>query len=629
MPDTLLTIFPIILLIVTFYGAKAAKKGLVSDTFINLDQANGIQAFSSIAIILHHLTQQITVYGQRPKGPVTLFNYIGYLFTAVFFFFSGYGLIFSVGSKPDYLKTFLRRRLPSVLVPFWIINTFGVILTCIFSSRKLSAVEIVSDITGITLINGNGWFIIEIVLLYLIFFVLFRFIKNRDVATALLCLATVGVIIFSFCQGHDPDGSKTTWFKGEWWYNSTITFAFGVLFARIKDRFTACTIKYYSAMAPVFSVLSVAAIAASVYAQKHLGYYHEPVHGGVRDAVITLIIQSMSCIILIMLMLILNMKIAIGNKALRFISSMSLELFLIHGYFITIVFGNVEMSDFLRFVAVISSSILATVLIVPIVRLASKELTVLLNSKRVKNDTLEREISDKRRKKILRIFGTAGGILAAAALLYFTAGRAIILKQEYAREREQLEKAAVGDIVQWGHFDMETSIPGKERVSWIVLEKDEEGALLISEKGLAGNYYHQKHSEVSWRDSDLREYINSGDSLRAFSKYEMEDMVPIDGDLITLLTAGQAESFFASDEERELLITPIAQAQGTNINDMSKHHYWDMSTYKTSWWWLRGDDGVEAVTAPIVTVDGVISIDEKYVNKPGGAIRPVIKVRTD
>ena len=51
-----------------------------------------------------------------------------------------------------------------------------------------------------------------------------------------------------------------------------------------------------------------------------------------------------------------------------------------------------------------------------------------------------------------------------------------------------------------------------------------------------------------------------------------------------------------------------------------------MKGYRTSWWWLRGEDGLEMITAPIVTVDGTIEEDTKYVNKPGGAIRPVIRV---
>ena len=46
--------------------------------------------------------------------------------------------------------------------------------------------ESLENIFGITLINGNGWFIVEIVLLYLLFYALFTLIKNKDVALFLL-----------------------------------------------------------------------------------------------------------------------------------------------------------------------------------------------------------------------------------------------------------------------------------------------------------------------------------------------------------------------------------------------------------------------------------------------------------
>ena len=78
---------------------------------------------------------------------------------------------------------------------------------------------------------------------------------------------------------------------------------------------------------------------------------------------------------------------------------------------------------------------------------------------------------------------------------------------------------------------------------------------------------------------------------------------------------------------RQLAVTAAAESQGTNVNRLSKDHLWDMKGYRSSWWWLRGEDGEKSVLAPIVTADGVISPAEKEVNRPGGAIRPVIWVR--
>ena len=626
MQNVLLMIFPILLLVMTFFHAVPAKKGLLSDTFLNLNQSKNIQASVCLAIILHHLTQQITVYGMHPKGPITLLNYIGYLFTGLFFFFSGYGLMASLNARPDYLKSFLKHRLPAVLIPFWVINILGVILTSALPGPKLKPAKVICDITGLTLINSNGWYIIEICMLYIIFYVLFRFIKNRNAASTLMCAATILIIIYAFFQGHDPEGAKAHWFKGEWWYNSTLTFVFGIYFIRFKDRFSDFCVKHYGKMVSLFAVLTVISVCASIYAQNFLGYYHEPVHHGVRDAAITLVIQTVSCIIFTTFILIMNMKLSIGNKSLHFIRFMSLELFLVHGYFLEKIFGRVEMNDFLRFIVVISSSILCCIPIAGLVGFIVKKMTALLLTKPIKNDTLEQAIKEKNQSKKIRILTIIVISLVIAAVLYFAVIRSFVAKREYASECQQLQNTSVGDTVWWGHCDTNSSIPGKERISWIILEKDSESALLISEMGLAGSYYNQHHAEISWKDCDLRNLINSGQISKSFSNYELDSMLPIDGDLVSLLTAKEAKELFSTDEDRELIITAVAKAQGTNINDLSKHHEWDMTNVKTSWWWLRGDN-TPSITAPIVTVDGVISPDEKYVNKPGGAIRPVIRVK--
>lgn len=47
---------------------------------------------------------------------------MGILFTSIFFFFSGYGLITSYLNKENYLDSFLIRRIPAVLFPFLITN---------------------------------------------------------------------------------------------------------------------------------------------------------------------------------------------------------------------------------------------------------------------------------------------------------------------------------------------------------------------------------------------------------------------------------------------------------------------------------------------------------------------------
>jgi hypothetical protein len=166
-------------------------------------------------------------------------------------------------------------------------------------------------------------------------------------------------------------------------------------------------------------------------------------------------------------------------------------------------------------------------------------------------------------------------------------------------------------------------------MTWIVVYKENDRVCLLSEYGIAGSWYNQRHVETSWEECDLRKLLNSNKFMNIFSKKEKELILPLDGDIISLLTASQALEIFDNDKERELAITDMAIYNGVNINTPSKANNWDMKGYRSSWWWLRGEKGIKSLTAPIVTEDGEILLDEKTVNKPGGAIRPVVWVEIE
>lgn len=620
-----LQIFPILLVILGTVGIKKAKRGEFSEDYLNLDQSKMMQAIACVCIILHHLTQQVTGYGVIEKGPITLFNYIGFLFTAIFFFFSGFGLITSIYGKPDYMRTFLKKRLPTVLIPFWIINTFGVLINVFIYGIHYNFKETLENIFGITLINGNGWFIVEIVLLYLLFYAFFTLIRNRDIALLFLSIASVLIIVYCFYNGHDPEGDKH-WFMGEWWYNSTITFIFGMYYARFRIGFDAFIKKHYKCLLIIFSILLSFALIASVFVQNRYGYYNEDIYFGKRYALITLIVQSLACLIYTIFMLLLSLKLTLGNPPLKYLSKISMELFLIHGYFIHRIFGDIMISDILRFTLVLVCSLITTAVLTPGINFAVNCTIRILNRKKLTNDTLENEIAERIRTKRNRLITRAFAImiiLCCVFILYMTLGRQLIIQKEFMDEYATLKTANIGDHVMFGRFEADTSQLGRERLEWIVIGKDGDKLKLLSSKGIDGSYYHQKHENITWKKCDLREYINSEYFTDMFSKYEWS-CVCDDTDIFTLLTVDELYELYPNAEDRKLTVTDYAQATGTNANKISKLHQWDMKGYDSSWWWLKGSNIDGEITAPIVEIDGSISENSKYVNKPGGAIRPVL-----
>ena len=624
--NILLCGYPVLLLILVFYRAEFTGPGQTAGEYLSRKQSGMIRAAACLGVILHHLVQRATGYGAAGKGPITLFNYTGILFTALFFFFSGYGLLTSYNTKPGYLDSFLWKRLPTVLFPFWTINFLGILLNYfIYGIVHKSPAMYLSELTGFTLVNGNGWFIIEIVILYLAFYLLFMEIRNKDAALALLCVFTAALIVYGFNRGHDPKGNQVHWFKGEWWFNSTAAFIFGLLYARFRRQADAFFRKYYPVILPSAVVLLAVSFQASVYTVVHFGYYHDTISSFTRRReLITLFSQIAVCFLFVMAVLLLNMRITLHSRILQFVDGISMELFLIHGYFVNRIFANVRMRDPLRFAAVFLCSMASAWAVSFFTRRASAGFIRKFGRKTIPRCTLESEAKRRKRDRTLKLLAGTALVSGSLFVLYREVGEAVFAGSEYREEYRMIQSAVVGDEVLWGHFETDRSRIGRERLTWIVVKREGGRVCLLSKEGIAGSSYNRKHEKVSWEESDLRELLNSSTFTKMFSSYEEKSVVRVNGDMISLLTAEEAEELFDSDRQRELMVTSAAEQDGTNVNRLSKANYWDMKGYRSSWWWLRGRNGERSITAPVVTVDGKVSLEEKTVNRPGGAIRPVI-----
>jgi len=641
---SLLILYPLLLLVLVLYRAKYSTEGECSAFFMSLEQCRMIRGAACICVIIHHLTQQITGYGSLWRGPITLFSEAGYLFTAIFFFLSGYGLIVNLYGREDYLDHFPARRLSAVLIPFWVINAMIVIVKALVGRGTRHFQTMVMYISGLLLADSNGWFVVEITILYLLFYLSFRFLKNKNISLIVLSAATLLLICWSLTRGHDSPEAQIHWFRGEWWYNSTAAFMFGIWYARLRRKMDSLWMKSRAISSRVYAVIVAVAAAgfslifyAAICVNRRLGYYHTGLAG--RNAsLITLLFQTAASLAFLILLLLLSRRLTLNSPLLTWIGRMSLEVFLIHRSVMDLIPDRLLKNPFLWYAAVLAGSLMAGAVISPLTRRLSQmagrclEKNPVQGKRKQSAEKQSRHIQIKKRiadwvrpgrKALWRALP-----MAALVIIGITVGWHVIGSSQFHREYQALQSAKIGDRVLFGHFDTDL-VSGKDRLSWIVVDRKGERLCLLCEKGIAGSFYHRKHEAVSWEDSDLRKLLNSEKNLKAFSARERKLLVPDGEDLVSLLTVQEAKAFFQTDRQRELDVTEAAKVKGTNTNLLSKANNWDMKGYRSSWWWLRGEDGRKEITAPIVTVDGTISEHEKYVNKPGGALRPVIWVRVE
>lgn len=320
------------MLLMLLAGAKVNKKLDWQEEPFALDTSKCIQGFAAVAIIIHHLTQNL----EERSGLLWFMSECGVLFVGIFFFFSGYGLYTSLKTKKDYLKTFLKKRFVTILVPFYMCIFVFVAAACI-GGEKFKGKEIFDALSGWILVNTHMWYIVEIAILYLVFFILYRLIKNRTVATVLMTAFVLGMMWFSLRLAHGEDYSCRYWFQGEWWYNSSLLFVVGIVVSKHSESLGKIARKAYWGLIPVFGFLVWFLGAKTHNALMTYSYWSEEPGGdpAVMDKLRCLSVQLPWILCFVMLVLLIMMKVRFGNPVLKFLGAISLELYLSHNLFLT------------------------------------------------------------------------------------------------------------------------------------------------------------------------------------------------------------------------------------------------------------------------------------------------------
>jgi peptidoglycan/LPS O-acetylase OafA/YrhL len=321
----------IALALLLFLGLKPSKLREWQEEPLSLDKSKAIQGFAAVAIIVHHLAQELA----QDAGAIWFFTELGVLFVGIFFFFSGYGLYTSLKTKENYLKGFLKKRLVTILVPFYMCILVFTAAACICGTR-FTPLQLLGVLSGWSLINQHMWYIVEIAILYLAFYVIYRLIKNRTAATVVMGIFVIAMMAGSLMLAHGKDMSASGWFQGEWWYNSSFLFVIGIIVSKHSEGLRRIARKAYIILLLGLAALLVLLGPQTVYMLRRYSYWSE-IPGETRailDKLRCLSVQLPWIICFVLFLLLIMMRVRFGNPVLKFLGSISLELYLIHNLFL-------------------------------------------------------------------------------------------------------------------------------------------------------------------------------------------------------------------------------------------------------------------------------------------------------
>lgn len=300
-------------------------------SFFNINIGKQTKGIAAILIILGHT---INGYGLKEFSWLN----VGWLCVAIFFFWSGYGVMYSYVVKKEYLHYFWRDRVIKLFVPFLGIHIVYIVFKCLMGERY-TFIDIILSVLGQCTIVDNAWYPVAV----LIFYILFYYIFKRKISLKKKILkTTVGVtgitIIERFLMGTNND----------WWLISNLAFLVGIGAYIYKEKIEK---NWKRSMILCMFVMCIGGALLPVWS-RIVGYsfWIYLVQCNIISASIALfIVVGVSA---------LNRK----NLFSMYLGEISYELYLIHGLWIFWV-GKIQLLVGVKVIIVLGGSIIsATVL---------------------------------------------------------------------------------------------------------------------------------------------------------------------------------------------------------------------------------------------------------------------------
>ena len=239
---------------------------------------------------------------------------------------------------------------------------------------------------------------------------------------------------------------------------------------------------------------------------------------------------------------------------------------------------------------------------------------------------------EKRKKKAKKVFIAIASVACVCAVFLILLKTVIIPKQRI----NKIKTANVGDIIVFGTYEQDNDTTnGKENIEWLVLAKENNRVLVISDKALDCRAYQANSlSYATWEKCSLREWLNNDFFNTAFSDDEKAVIPTVTvsadknptyntdpgnatQDQVFLLSIVEAKKYFSSDSARQCSSTDYAVANGAyKSND------------NICWWWLRST-GCNQDYAAFVYSNGNIFEDGYYILNSHRAVRPAMWISID
>lgn len=241
---------------------------------------------------------------------------------------------------------------------------------------------------------------------------------------------------------------------------------------------------------------------------------------------------------------------------------------------------------------------------------------------KAEREKAEKEREAKAKKKKIVISVTSAVVICVTVVLFCAY---LIIQSTYH---------PIGSIIKLGKYEQDNNTSnGSEDIEWIVLAKDIDKMLVISDKAIDCKPYNTSSANVTWETCSLRNWLNNDFINSAFSATEktMISSVKVSADKnpdydtdagndtedkVFLLSIEEANRYFKYDSERRCIPTEYAKANGAFT--------FEIDGASNCFWWLRSQGGYSNKSASVVNSNGTVGKYGNAVDYSGDCVRPAM-----
>lgn len=320
------------LIFILFFRFKKQAVAGQNDFFLRINSLRGLFA---LEIILGHCTR----YDSTLLTPLGNFMLISVGF---FFFVSGFGLMRSYIEKQDYLSSFFSHRILHLIIVAMTALVFTTAIAFLSPVKTdFASIPVFEDIVVAIFLRTN-WYIRELLLFYVIFYVVYRFAKKNHLF--LILILQFFVCIPLYFTGHT-----------RCWFASLICFPLGMIMYKYYDKLISLLCSITGVIVTIFIFLIGVILSLTDYSAV-LGISFE------KSELISACFNNIMCVGFMLMLTVILTKLKFKNPILSFFTQLSTELYLFQFVLIAIA-EKMQLSVPLRIAFVLVLDVVISILL--------------------------------------------------------------------------------------------------------------------------------------------------------------------------------------------------------------------------------------------------------------------------